>query len=209
MNFVLFVEGETEAKALPSFLKRWLDPRLSQPVGVKVVTEKGWARYLKDIPVKVALHLGGHTGRDTIGAIGLLDLYGPTFYPAGQANPAQRRAWAKQWIEKQVGSDRFRQHFAVHEVEAWLLAAPQIFPHPLPGLLAGRAGHPETVNFDEPPARLLDKLYRQRLSRPYRKVIDGADLFRALPPETAYTRCPSLRALLDDMLEMAARAGLA
>jgi hypothetical protein len=30
MKFVLFVEGYTEKKALPEFLKRWLDPRLSQ-----------------------------------------------------------------------------------------------------------------------------------------------------------------------------------
>ena len=35
MKFVLFVEGYTEDKALPKFLKRWLDPRLGKPVGIK------------------------------------------------------------------------------------------------------------------------------------------------------------------------------
>ena len=35
MKFILFVEGRTEHKAIPSFLKRWLDPQLSKPVGVK------------------------------------------------------------------------------------------------------------------------------------------------------------------------------
>jgi len=28
MKFILFVEGYTEDKALPQFLKKWLDPRL-------------------------------------------------------------------------------------------------------------------------------------------------------------------------------------
>lgn len=31
MMFVLFVEGHTEDKALPRFLKKWLDPQLSTP----------------------------------------------------------------------------------------------------------------------------------------------------------------------------------
>lgn len=42
MKFVLFVEGHTEQKAVPSFLKRWLDPRLRQPVGIRTVRFDGW-----------------------------------------------------------------------------------------------------------------------------------------------------------------------
>lgn len=107
-----------------------------------------------------------------------------------------------------MGDRRFRQHFAVHEVEAWLLADPAILPSDVRGALPGRASQPETINFQEPPSRLLGRLYQQRIGRPYRKVIDGAELFRALSPETAYARCPSLKALLDDMLELTLRAGL-
>ena len=41
MRFILFVEGYTEDKALPAFLKRWLDARLTSPVGIKVVRFEG------------------------------------------------------------------------------------------------------------------------------------------------------------------------
>jgi len=56
MKFGLFVEGYTE-KSLPSFLKRWLDRELPQPVGLKVVRFNGWADLLRDAPEKA-------TGRD-------------------------------------------------------------------------------------------------------------------------------------------------
>ncbi len=41
MRFILFVEGYTENKALPQFLKKWLDPKLSNPVGIKTVRFEG------------------------------------------------------------------------------------------------------------------------------------------------------------------------
>jgi len=41
MKFVLFVEGPTERLSLPSFLKRWLDARLNQPVGIQPVKFEG------------------------------------------------------------------------------------------------------------------------------------------------------------------------
>ncbi|AUX46272.1 uncharacterized protein SOCE26_077770 [Sorangium cellulosum] len=43
MKIVLFVEGHTE-KALPELLKRWLDPRLPQPIGIKIARFEGWRR---------------------------------------------------------------------------------------------------------------------------------------------------------------------
>jgi len=59
MNFILFVEGYTENKALPQFLKKWLDPRLTDPVGIKTVRFEGWAELLKGAPLKASMHLGG------------------------------------------------------------------------------------------------------------------------------------------------------
>jgi predicted ATP-dependent endonuclease of OLD family len=37
VKFVLFVEGETEQKVLPGFLKRWLDTKLEERVGIQAV----------------------------------------------------------------------------------------------------------------------------------------------------------------------------
>ena len=82
MRFVLFVEGHTEDIALPAFLKRWLDPRLGQPVGIRTVRFDGWAALLKDAPLKAHMHLNGPAKDDIVAVISLLDLYGPTFYPS-------------------------------------------------------------------------------------------------------------------------------
>lgn len=205
MKFLLFVEGSTE-RALPDFFRSWLDSRLSQRVGIKPVCFEGWHDYYDGIVRKVEQSLSGKSGADVIGAIGLLDLYGPTFYPQDQKGASERYAWAKQHLEKKVGHPRFRQHFAVHETEAWLLANPEIFPDQVRKALPGK--RPEDVNFDEPPAKLLDRLYRAKLGKRYKKVIDGANLFQDLRPEIAAEKCHSLQALLNDMLQLAHASGL-
>jgi uncharacterized protein DUF4276 len=200
MKFMLFVEGDTE-KILPNLLKRWLDPRLPAPVGIRVIGFEGVSDYYAGIRKRVELSLDEKPGAEVIAAIGLLDLYG--FYPADNRPRAERYAWAKAHVEDIVKNRRFRQHFAVHETEAWLLADPEIFPREVKGTLPRGISRPETVNFDNPPARLLGRLYQEKLGRKYRKVIDGAKLFRLLSPELAYEKCPALKALLDDMLELA------
>jgi hypothetical protein len=207
MKFVLFVEGHTEKRVLSELLKRWLDLRLPQKVGISTVRFEGWGDYYSEIPTRVGMSLSGKTGNDVIAAIGLLDLYAPDFpYPKGKTAAAGRYAWAKKHLEERVGHPRFRLHFAVHETEAWLLADPEILPREVRKALPGRCSHPETVDFDEPPAKLLSRLYREKAGRGYRKLIDGADLFRSLSPDRARERCPALKALLDDMLALASRS---
>jgi hypothetical protein len=206
MKLVLFVEGYTERKALPEFFRRWLDPRAPKRVGIKVVRFEGWRDYYGDIQKKVALNLSGKAGADVIAAIGLLDLYGPTFYPSDKSTAAERYAWAKEHIERRVNHERFRQHFATHETEAWLLSDPSILPRPVATALPSRCARPETVNFNEPPAKLLERLYQEKLRKGYKKVIDGANLFQSLTPDIAYNKCPYLKLLLDDMLAFAQAA---
>lgn len=53
------------------------------------------------------------------------------------------------------------------------------------------------------PAKLLARLYREKLSRSYKKVLDGATLFRALSPEKAAEKCPYLLLLLNEMIQLA------
>jgi hypothetical protein len=208
VRFVLFVEGKTEKGALPSFFKRWLDPRLKQPVGVIPVRFEGWPQYQSDIQRKVALHLSAKSNGEIIAAIGLLDLYGPTFYPPDKKSVQQRYQWAKSYFEERVGDKRFSQHFAVHETEAWLLANPSGLPNVVGKALPGRCTQPETVNFDEHPSKLLSHLYRDKLGKRYQKVVDGYDLFQKMDPSIAYEKCPYLKALLDYMLDRAKDKGL-
>lgn len=207
MKLVLFVEGHTERKALPAFFKRWLDPQLEQPVGIKVVRFEGWRNYVDEIAKKVELNLSGKSGADVVGAIGLLDLYGPTFYPAHMATVEERYAWAREHLESKVRHPRFRQHFAVHETEAWLLAEPGLLPKAVSTALPGRCARPETVNFNEPPAKLLERLYREKLQRNYKKVTDGANFFEKILPDAAVAKCPYLGKLLADMHALVIQGG--
>jgi len=54
VKFALYVEGYTE-RALSSFLKRWLDPRLSRGVGIDPVRFSGSGDYRKSFAKMSAL----------------------------------------------------------------------------------------------------------------------------------------------------------
>ena len=158
--------------------------------------------------MSLCLNLSGQTGSDVIAGIGLLDLYGPTFFPDGSWTVDQKHAWGKQHIEKIVKNPGFFQHFAVHETEAWLLSDHTIFPDVIRPVVQKSSRPPESVNFDEPPSTFLGRMYREKLHKPYKKVTDGTNLFKDLMPELAYQRCPYLKKMLDDMLGLAKQAGL-
>ena len=64
------------------------------------------------------------------------------------------------------------------------------------------------VNFNTPPAALLERLYSQTTGRGYKKVASGKDLFEKLDPDAAYRKCSNLKTLLDTMLQLAKQAGL-
>ncbi|MEP7337764.1 MAG: DUF4276 family protein [Acidobacteriota bacterium] len=203
MKFILFVEGDTEKRALPSFLKRWLGPKLSQPVGISPICFNGNDNYLAEVRKRAELYL---RHQDVIAVIGLLDLYGLSL-PSHLSEVYEKYDWAKQDIEKRVSRSKFRQFFAVHELEAWLLSDPAIFPSQVMTALRSAAANPEAVNFDQPPAKLLSRVYREKLKTghkiEYKKTADGTTLFSKLDPEVAYQKCPRLRELLDEMLRLA------
>lgn len=207
MKFVLFVEGYTEQKAVPSFLKRWLDPQLSQNVGIKPVRFQGWSEFQLKIARRARLHLNGPEAGQLVGAIGLLDLYGPDFFP-GDLSHQERHERAVIHFQTQVDHPKFRMFFAVHEVEAWLLSDPQLLPAAVRSKLPGKAAQPESVNLSEPPAKLLDRLYRANTREGYDKVVHGSKLFDRLNPSVAYDKCPYLAKMLDEMLRMARQSGL-
>lgn len=149
------------------------------------------------------MYLDGPDKNEIIAVISLLDLYGPTFYPSNLKECKERYDWAKKEIEDKVNQPKFFQFFAVHEVEAWLLSEPNIFPVGVKGAFPAKIQHPEKVNFDEPPAKLLGRLYPLHVRRSYKKVVNGKELFGKLDPNVAYKKCPRLQELLDKMLELA------
>ena len=158
---------------------------------------------VNDSPKKAKLHL---RNSDVIAVVALLDLYGPTFYPRDRITAADRFEWAKEYLEKQVNEPRFHQYFAVHDLEAWLLSQPEILPVEVRKKLPGKTANPETVNFNEPPANLLNRLYEEATGRTYKKRTYGAVLFRKLNPEVVRQKCPFFLRLADDLVDLASKA---
>jgi len=193
---------------LSAFLKRWLDPRLSKPIGVQTIRSDGWQQFVKKIAARAQLHLEGPKKHDIIAAIGLLDLYGPTFYPQHLSLVNERVSWAKRDLEGKVNHAKFRMFFAVHELEAWILAQPPLLPPAVAQALPASATSPESVNFNCPPSKLLDRLYDQNVSRKYKKTVDGTNLFAVLDPAAVYAKCPYFKEMLDEMHKLAKDAGL-
>ena len=220
MKFVLLVEGYTERDSLQDFLKRWLDKQgLAKAVGIDPVNLKGSAHFVNEIVSKADFYLNKPNSRaDTIAVCGLLDLYGlpRDFTNTNQSwqtqNVNQRYTWARAHIEAMVGNGRFRQFFAVHEIEAWLLSDPnnERFPQDVQKALKNHSkiARPEQVNFDKPPAKLLNEVYQKHGNRAYRKITDATNLFAELDPHIAYAKCPKLKEMLDEMLALAKAAGL-
>jgi hypothetical protein len=87
----------------------------------------------------------------------------------------------------------------VHEVEAWLLAYPDKFPANIRPQITKR--RPENVNFNEPPAKFLKRL----MGGAYKKTVYAKNIFPFVDPQIAIDRCPFLRLLANDLLEIAKR----
>jgi hypothetical protein len=168
----------------------------------------GFAEFAQKVARKAQMFLDGPKRGDIIAVIGLLDLYGPDFYPDDVATVKDRYDWGVAYFQKEVARDRFRMFFAVHEFEAWLLSQPDIFPKQVKSAFSGKISQPEQVNFHEPPAKLLNRIYKQRLKREYKKTTYGRELFAKLDPGVAVAKCPYLKGMLDEILSMARAAGL-
>ena len=204
MKFVLFVEGHTERRAISPFLKRWLDAKLPNRVGITVSRFEGCREFITDVEQRTRITLNAPSGRDVLGIIGLLDWYGmPLEVPSRIETRQERVDWATQEIENRVSDARFKMFFAVHEFEAWLFSDATVFPSSVRERLVRDGRLPEAVNDGEPPARLLERLYPQCVNRDYKKRVDGVQMFGKLDPKMVYDKCPNFRRLADTMLEMA------
>ncbi len=209
MKYVIFVEGHTEEDNLPDFIGRWFNTqKLSQTVRIEVVRFAGCTDFYHKAIARAQDHLNAPDNDKIIGVIGLLDLYGPRFYPEDKNSIQERYEWAVAYFEKNVKHDKFRMFMAVHELEAWLLSQPEIFDQPVYKALKNEERQPETINFDKPPKKLLHELYCNNMRKGYIERVYGYHLFRKLDPSIAYEKCPYLKIMLDEMLKMAQKAGL-
>jgi hypothetical protein len=202
-RIALFVEGDTEL-TLPAFFHKWLDPQLPKEsrVGIHPRKFQGVSDFLDNLSKTVRLYV--EEGRSNF-VVGLIDLYG---LPENRIDLSacvsiqEKVSAARRQIKGLVPDElrgRFHQHFAVHEVEAWLLAYPDKWPPKVQGQIARRP--PEQVDFREPPARFLKRILGGR----YKKTVYAKNLFPNVDPQIAVAKCPFLKLLAEDLLAIAKR----
>lgn len=208
MKFIIIVEGRTEKLAIHDFLKRWLDHKLVERVGVRQRLLSG-GKIEQQITKQALAHLEKDDENEIIGVFGLLDLYGMGFDLEGKTmGPDKLFKERKKAIEKQVSHDHFKMFFAVHEFEAWLLSDPEIFQQNFRKEVGKYSSNPESVNFTNHPSKLLQDIYRRKAKGHYKKTTDGPDLFSRLDPQLVYDKCPYFRKMLDEMVKLALDANL-
>lgn len=199
-----------EAVGLGRFLHKHLDAALGggSRVGLKLFDRGGKDRYLSNLGADVARHL---RQARVVAVFGLLDLYNLStsgINMRGCTTSEDRVKAARKHIEGLMpadGRDKFHQHFAVHETEAWLLGCQEVFPTQVRPKLP--KGSPEAVDLDNPPSKRIAEAYRRGFgNREYHKKKDGRALFDRLDPHQAAEACPHLKALLDDLLNVARNA---
>lgn len=203
MKFILLVEGNTERRVLPEFLRRWLNEKLSTNIGIKADKVAG----IQDMRTKASKYMMDPKFDDYIAIVGLLDLYGLEGTSIGSKSIDEFYDSEIARISKDLDENKFRMFFAVHELEAWLLSDPAILPTEVARALPSSVNRPETVDFDEPPGKLLIRLYREKLrKRKFKKTSTGSALFSKLDPQLAHSKCPYLAKMLDEMLVLAKAA---
>ncbi len=202
-RIALFVEGDTE-RTLPTFFHRWLDPQLpdKSKVGITAVKFQGVSNFLDELPKILELYLREERANFVVGLVDLYDIPSHHIDLSKHGSIRQKVYAARRYIRHLVPSQfgaRFRQHFAVHEVEAWLLAYPERWPAEVRDQIKKRP--PEQVNFKEPPARFLKRILGGR----YKKTVHAKNLFLEVDPQSAINRCPFLSLLAEDLLAIAKR----
>jgi hypothetical protein len=211
MKILLFTEGHTEYKALPEFINRILQKQINKSVKIEAVNFESKDNLIKNAPKKVKWHLERDSQNEIIAIISIIDLYRAFDTPEYDALDSieQKYDYVKNKIESSVSNPKFAHFSSVHEVEAWLLSSPEIFPAAIRDDILGKSQKPEDVNFDQPPAKFLDRLYKEkiyRMGRPakYKKIGDGLELFSKLDPEIVYQKCPHFKEMIDHIVRIAA-----
>jgi len=119
VKFVLFVEGHTESWRFLHSSSGGSIRNSARRVGITPSVSRA-GRTTVEIAKKVRLHLSGPTGKDVIEQSASSTSTDPLSIHLTSRARADRVKWAKKHFEDQVGNERFAQHFAVHEIEAWL-----------------------------------------------------------------------------------------
>jgi len=106
----------------------------------------------------------------------------------------------KKWLQGDLDPVFFHPHISVHEIESWLLAEGGCIAQRLKDSKVEPDKNAEIKNFDNPPSKRIDTLFKSRRQGDgYHKINDGLPLFKCLSFQPVYDSCKYFREFYDDL----------
>lgn len=200
-EIVILCEGSTEEYAIRYFVRRQWEVDGFTPMGLHTIDLRGKVE-------NVAKYARLYAREEQVTAVfTLIDLYGTKQIKYDPRDDlAQKVTRAKTWLQQGISPDissKFYPHFSVHEVEAWLLADGRCLANRLKNETIQPDPQAETRNFENPPSRRLQTLFKQHKPTGYSKIQDGIPLFQHVTFETVYASCVYFRTFYDDLKQVA------
>ena len=195
----LLVEGDTEERALPLLVERFLRGRGVTAGRPAKKNYRGIDRLIDALPDEVPRFLRDEPERQIVV---IADFIGLRSEARGAGDLDTQVESARDWIASRVPATcrpSVSVHLLVHEYEALLLADAGALPFALPAEL--RSKDPERINLTSSPSSRLVELFWRQKKRRFRKTTEGVSWLGKADPEVIYRRCPNVRGLLDEVLE--------
>jgi hypothetical protein len=206
----IYCEGDTE-RGVKDLLTPVCGDLREKKLGIHIKSHKNNSQLLRKI--------GKSTENDIINGAPavfcLIDLYGiheafthELSHALGTRNwfgmdTQEKVNWLKTEIPRRCIAPEYRAkfhiHISVYEIEALMFADPNRIARMLKVNSIGEFHHPEKINDVNPPAKLLNELFRQHLKRRYGKTTDGVSLLRELNFDLVYKQCPNFKIFVDDL----------
>ncbi|MBI1929828.1 DUF4276 family protein [Candidatus Poribacteria bacterium] len=196
-KIMIYCEGDTEEDNLKPLLDRY-----TEECRLQIRNLGGVGQVKRKIGAVTENQLRPQTG--VIAVFALVDLYGSGFDTVAKVKADLRRRVPPEY------RDRFHPHVAVHEIEAWIFAVPQVLNEWL-GTTIKPFPNPETINLQNPPAKLLEELTRRhKQSKVPTKRVMAQRLFAKISSQEAYvneiySKCKHFKAFVDDLRQTARR----
>jgi hypothetical protein len=203
-RIVILCEGDTEINAIRYFIAPHWQKDGFKEIGLHTINLNGKLGDIAKLTPRYAQE------NKVVAVFTLVDLYGTNQVQHSRDDElAQKIVNVQNWLQKGLLAKirkKFHPHVSVHEIEAWLLAEGNCLAKRLNDKTIQPDPQAETRNFENPPSRRLQALFKSR-SKNYLKIQDGTALFQDADFETVYTSCPYFKAFYDD-LKVVAEANL-
>lgn len=200
-QIVVLCEGDTEVWAVRGLLKRHLQSEGLTHVSLKPINLRG---KLEDVDPFVERY---ERELKVAAAFTLIDLYGMGRVRHGPGDSLDTKvARVLEWLNANVSGIApgfFHPHVAVHEIEAWILAEGASLARRLKTSAVGPDPDAERKDFENPPKRRLNEMFRRYLHRRYEENRDGKALFEVMATGALYGTCHYYRVLYDDLARTA------